>query len=1709
MPFPATVATAASHATRGGGGDDKRLRLPPILQSGSSGSQRQQQQGGSSSRDLSRPASSRRSGGPTTAAGAAAPTAAAATGRPVAPSAADMKRNAVWARVLRVRAHGRDALRSDGDVPAALRELTKVLALQGTTPGGLLDPVGSNSKGLLPPGTPSVEPAWVCAEEIVGLANREAVRCGATAEPAEEGNRFFREALKLVYSEGCDGELAEDDLGIFGRDKEEGGGAVGGRTGGSAKGKRPATSSRKAAGPDYFQSNPQLRPHLCAVVLNNIAVQMRANGAPLPKVLRLLREALLRTASVMATAVLYNIAATLAAMGQLEAALAGANTCVELCGAYLLVDPRGEEETPLLAAEVADSYTTFVVAVAGRMIAAQLLTATLCTYPAVVPPDSGAEAHHCRAAVACAGRYLPGTHPLHRRCAARLAAAEARAADPTLWINGGGDEEADRGLLPPPPPQVALMAALIDFPYSPSPMMSEAPLAADEAPIAAFVVSPTSSCAGGGGAAAGGGVGMAAGPVFASVRLSRMLLLWGATKLPVRVRAYLKRAAGLVAKAEKDDEHRAKLAAAAALASRARKPTGKAATSGGRRVRSPTTGYPSNGEFPDLPDDGSRPETPAAPAEAAPVPLIVTGIPRPAFNRYHALKHSAMGYLDRETALADQHQGGDGYDDDEEQVTPMTARLRAQQGGLHSAASTHPTVGSRRRPSTATTIPIGSYGPADGSGAETASYDWESAQLRKRRMSALYYAAHGTNSANNTDIPAVASTSAVGGGAGLGAAPASTAPFLQGQLTVVKSVQHVRAMDSELLRYSRLVVDTVPEVRYAAARAIQRGYRCHLAYLLVRRMAAAAEVERLRGEAGHTALRAYRDYRACAPAKAELRRLRAAHELMLRVALVQRYLYERRSVEEWGVRCLALHRRLLEEKRQRELEQASALRLQAWWRMTLAQRQLWRARGAVHTLQCAWRCCRARMELAHRRVLKRIAYENFLAVHRPDIIYIQRWFLACVARRAVAGLLEGKQRAAAAHLDSIEAAFTRDMGRLAPRLAEAGAAMERVLSVLHGARSRRRARGLHAALLRIKACLEAWVHRTRGLEMLDRLRRARGRARLLQSRREEVLDATLLLQGAARRWLHRRELAAAAAAQAVLDSHASTIQAAYRAYVQRAAGGSAAAWRVRERLQRETATMALMRVHSATLIQATYRMHRTRTATRDYLQFMLVDRHAMARRIQGAWHRYTGRRAAGQLRARTEARAARQADGFYRVSVIRTQSVVRMFLARSRFARLWAANDEEDNNSGAAVASRLWYSPHQRFAAARAVQTAWRAYAARCYATQVRLATAHFAAERTGREALHGYATIIQKIARRWLAARRVRKLAEEANRPVATPLEPRPPRPMRAVTSAGVAAGGGGGYRRPQAAVSRPATTGSGEVHGEGAAFMACAATTSDSAAVILAVIEQSRPGTAGAAPVGVHRTGSVRSQSASRSRDSGELSDFRLATIELRMAAPPVTLSRPSTGILSRATPRLWGTGSITAVGGTAVDEACRAATAAAVERPGPVCLSRPRMPESSPPPASSQPASLPFCHSEENEETNEEEELVLTGRQPFTALLPTQVPPRDTSMSLISRGMAPRVSKSATPQEGPLSGTASLAATEVDLTTEMTRTTTAAVAITRVEAAGRRGSASQRSAFPPAESYTAQQHAAALAIQTLWRGYLVRCEYEYYYEEYEEEV
>ncbi|KAK7195024.1 IQ calmodulin-binding motif containing protein [Novymonas esmeraldas] len=1259
----------------------------------------------------------------------------------------------------------------------------------------------------------AVEVVQRLAEVCTTIANNAGLRCSSAAEPIQTQEAFFQVAMRYLVTG-----TTED---LFPEWSPAATAAVAVAPSGSRsphpppphhQRRRQRTRStaapqsaadppscfpgarRSKAGSSDQQSPPQppiVRRLLRCAVRVNAAVCL-GDGATQGGQARAIYELLKAVAEsdgVWGMAALYNLAVAFVRAGSYDDAAEAVARFMELSWYYLQWAEKVQGEAAAAAAAAAAAVTadmdesvgdgngdSIILSVAAAVHAHAALQLTrghqfIAAMAAWCEPHSPVELYHCELACACAARYLGATADVTLDCQRRFAAAQARAA---AGLRAAAEVGVPTAAEQAPPPLL--------LPYvTQELLLSSAPAAGAPSPTRAALSTITMHT------------------LVEALATTATL----AASLPAEVRAYVREvqkgsstkywaSAALSAGAPPPFLSAAVAAAAAApvppvllvLLSHgedgegvwARQPSWMPLSTRGeavddvagpieRLVSAATAAGASCASTlalssPRRSATAASSATAAAPAEltphresragsgatspskpSRPAPLFVTTMPSSAYDRYRQLRDGIVARLESAEHLMEQPDAGDG-------APPLS---------LASETGASARGGSASSRSTATS--------ATPSGGASVAFS------RGRRVTALFLGVSSAAATTPATSPALEHRGAELPGALLAFDDggndddvySTTASAAAAAITLDPTLLAVPVRPSELLRqldretearYSRLVADPLADLQRLAATHMQAWWRTQQARH-VRRQRAEAVATRLRCDAAAFRIQwCYRCWRERVPARAELLRRRAERERLRCCTVVQAFVRQHASVNVWGRACVVWYKALVVQREEEERNAAAAVTLQSWWRMHTARRLLCVSLAAARRLQCAWRCTQARRELRARRVHRRLAQEQWRHERLPQIVFVQRWWRATRALQAVGDLLAQKQRAVQEYLAAQESGYDAAMGALLRSCDGVEAAMRCVLGVLAGARDRRRLAGLAAhALVRRRAVLR-YVLLWCGHQQLQRLREDRAASLALRRRREEVAVATVKLQRWVRAWLPRRREVHQRARDEYLGAHARTIQTAFRHHRARRGLASGRAQRCRLGAERQRAE----RQHeAATRIQATWRMHRTRAEMYELFKFMLKDRHDYATAVQRRWRGHYARAVlAPQHEARVTQREARvQQQAVLHCAAVRVQSFYRMYRVRAQLRRV-----------GVSLPCTLMY----RVAAARLIQTRWRAYAAHQRVFRLRQQRAYELKQAQAQEALHAYATRIQAVARSYLV--------RQGRLPVAAPSQPPPPSP-------------------------------------------------------------------------------------------------------------------------------------------------------------------------------------------------------------------------------------------------------------------------------------------------------------------------------------------
>ncbi|CBZ28636.1 conserved hypothetical protein [Leishmania mexicana MHOM/GT/2001/U1103] len=1291
-------------------------------------------------------------------------------------------------------------LQSVQDFQAASKTRSSRRGALGSTASGRTSQAAPQPGGT---GAPwAVTTAQRLAEVYTSIANNAGVRCNTAAEPIHVQEAYFQAAMRYVVRSST-----ED---LFSEWTAEGAAATSERRlphpppqqrprrhPVRSAVRRPArelpscfASSRPSKSKDGDPQQPQepmiVRRLLRCAVRTNAAVCLGDSATPggQARIIYELLKSLAESMGVWSMALLYNLAVAFLRLGSYDDAAEAIARFMEVSWYYLewAEHLHGTDDGGSVASVAAAVHTHAAL----QLIRGHHFIAAMAAW---CEPQGPMELYHCELASACAEHYLSRSDRAQRRCQRRLAAAQARA------TAGAGTTEVHTVAAADGPPTPLMLPYVTQDLVLTCPSSTTAALTGDAAPITvtmhllveALVTSSSLSASlpaevrayvreaqKGGSLRYWAGMALRAGasPPFLSATVAAST----ATPVPPVLMELLSHGeeggcvwAGqswLQSLARRDAEDdpsnplcRLTSAAITAGASRASAVTlsscrgvapGKGADASTSLI---TTAPPTPHHEHGVSLGVTSPCKPSKPA-----PLFVTTLPKSAYNRYRRLREGIVTQLEN-AEQTEQREAG---------VVEAAGPLSLDDDG--EGAVRAESADSRF---TATSKML----PADAAAARS----------RRRRMTALFVGA------SSTVTSPVASLSREGQGddaSGVfGLLEEEAIEHYDARSTVTTIVPDpmllaVPVRPSELLRqldletearYSRLVADPLADLQRVASTRVQAWWRMQLAREALRRRAADVEMCLRRDAAAALIQTGYRHWRERAPAVAELHRLRAHRERVRCVTILQAFVQQRASVEVWGRTCLVWYQALVV---QRELERrrvAATITLQSWWRMHMARRQLRNSVTAVIRLQCLWRCKVARRELRTRRVHRRLMQEQWRRERVPQIIFVQRWWRACCARWAVGNLLCQRRRAVEEYLTGQESEYEAVMRTKLRSVDNVEAAMRCVLAVLAGSRDRRQLAQIAKHARVRQRTVHTFVLLWRGREELQQLRRDRAAALALQRRREEVAVATVTLQSWARLWLPHRRATRERANRAYLQAHALKICDAFRHHRARQALVNG---RTERRMLGVARRLADARNDAATRIQSTWRMYRTQRELFDLVQFMLRDRHRYATAVQRRWRGHYARAVLAPQREEyaMEREACLQHRAVLHCAATRVQSFYRMYRVRIQLLRL-----------GVLLQPTSMY----RIAAARRIQTCWRAYAAHRRVFWLRLQRSYALKLAHSQEALHAYATLIQAAARSYLVrCGRVPQPepALEAVAPATTAtklLIPRPPSMHRACAAA------------------------------------------------------------------------------------------------------------------------------------------------------------------------------------------------------------------------------------------------------------------------------------------------------------------------------------
>ncbi|CAG9577377.1 conserved hypothetical protein [Leishmania major strain Friedlin] len=1201
------------------------------------------------------------------------------------------------------------------------------------------------------------------AEVYTSIANNAGVQCNTAAEPIHVQEAYFQAAMRYLVKSST-----ED---LFSEWTAEGAAATSEkRLPHPPPQQRPRRypvrsavrpparelpscfpSSRPSKSKDGDQQQPQqpaiVRRLLRCAVRTNAAVCLGDSATPggQARIIYELLKALAESVGVWSMALLYNLAVSFLRVGSYDDAAEAIARFMEVSWYYL------EWAEHLQSTEDGGSVASVAAAVhthaALQLIRGHHFIAAMAAW---CEPQGPMEVYHCELASACAEHYLSRSDRAQRRCQRRLAAAQARA------TTGASATEAHTVAAADGPPSPLMLPYVTQDLILSCPSFTREAVTGDVGSITvmmhllveALVASSSLSAS-------------LPAEVRAYVRevqkgesmryWARMALRAGAsppflsaavaastaTPVPPVLTALLShceegecvwaRQSWLQSLARRDAEDDASSPlwplTSAAIPARASRASAAASSSPCRDVAPGKVADASTSLITTAPPTPHHEHgvslgatSPCKPSK--PAPLFVTTLPKSAYSRYRRLREGIVAQLENAEQTAQREA------DVFEAAGPLSV------GGDDADAVRAESANSR---STATSTIL----PADAAAAPS----------RRQRVTALLVGASSTV----TSPAASLSREGHGGDAtglfGLLEEEATEHHDLRSVATTIvldPTLLAVPVRPSELLRqldletearYSRLVADPLADLQRVASTRVQAWWRMQLAREALRRRAADVEMYLRRDAAASLIQTGYRHWKERAPAKAELHRLRAHRERVRCVTILQAFVQQRASVEVWGRACLAWYQALVVQREIERRRAAATITLQSWWRMHMARRQLRDSVAAAIRLQCLWRCKLARCELRTRRVHRRLMQEQWRRERVPQIIFVQRWWRACCARWAVGDLLCQRQRAVEEYLTAQESEYEAVMRTKLRSVDNVEAAMRCVLAVLAGSRDRRQLTqiAMHARVR--QRVVHRFVLLWRGREELQQLRRGRAAALALQRRREEVAVATVTLQSWVRSWLPHRRAIRECADRAYLQAHAFKIWDAFRHHRARQALVNG---RTERRMLGVARRLADARNDAATRIQSTWRMYRTQRELFDLFQFMLRDRHRYATAVQRRWRGHYARAVLAPQReaCATEREAGLQHRAVLHCAATRVQSLYRMYRVRIQLLRL-----------GVLLRPTSMF----RIAAARRIQTCWRACAAHRRVLRLRLQRSYALKLAQSQEALHAYATLIQGVARSYL----------------------------------------------------------------------------------------------------------------------------------------------------------------------------------------------------------------------------------------------------------------------------------------------------------------------------------------------------------------------
>lgn len=1265
---------------------------------------------------------------------------------------------------------GGGAERTKKSVRAQLAQLTDV-GQRLLAQGAIRDGLGELSKAVVLRAANKAQlektlPLWSAAEEYVLLANAAAVHGAAAAESLEDVQHCFQEALRFLLT------ASPEDQELLGTVSEDTSSAGGKRLVSAVKASPVPPARPWQRQPDYFAGFPELRQVLRGLVLNNIAVQVQLTNAPTAQVLRLLQRALTESRGVLCTWTLYNVAVTYMGSGRFEEATEAIARCVELAAIYCALRDTGSLGEGESASQ--DGYRegdhtlpsphpyspareTLVTLGATHTVLCHHLLASLAAWCGM----RKVELYQCELAQACALAYLSHNHPLRRRCETRLAAAAAAVMQLSADAHHGEDADIEQcaaylqeaGTSAPPPPHLPLLAQAELLPSQPDLTHHHATTSTATGQRTLATVLASSSFVPGPTVYDGT-------PTPSTLPVSALLALCVAMPVPTELQRYLRRLERRTSRVGSTARPPLKWsltgpqkASAEAPAADGRgRPTTPSRVAGGKTVSLP-------------PVPPTQPRKSVAGGAGGPpggrggggASRFARTHPPPGPTSPNDAKDSKKKKLQRVVGAVE---GGNADGEDEprssspqtaggekDRLPPLSSSSRRGSGAAASEAVTTAT-NTAAPPRLVTALP------------RVALERYK--RLKRLALDYVREADHrdpddskngegredGSPAAQGESGPRLVSVQLrPSSGADMRVASSSPAAparaMVTAEGTLATPTRFMQDMDAELLRFSQLVVDSEAELREFAIRKLQRQWRIYSAQLTKHRRAAAVRRRQLEDEAACRIQQAYAAWKARQRARCEVAAMVKANDDVQHVTVVQQFVRQQLSGQQCEERlslyCVALR----ELQRERFRRGYAAKTVQRWWRDVQAVR---REDAALH-IQTVWRGYQGRVALRRRRASVAAARDRELRGQVLKIIFLQRWWRACLAYNAVQGVKEARQAAVAAHLAVQELAYNENMGRY-QSIPGTESAARTIMAVLRGAHSRQELRERHVHLLVLRRALTSWALRVRGRHLFRQLRVEREERRRLQRRREEVEAACVVIQSVARGWLTRQAFQIQQEQRAQRRDAARVIQRAYRRHRLKA-------FVMLYRAQRDAAEaarqVAQRRVHSAELIQATWRMHRTRCEYGAYMQFMLRDRHVLARRIQRAWRVYHSKRLAEQRRELQASWDAQwQLQQLTTCAATRIQSVARTFLVRCALQLQGV---------------ELPPTPYRRRDAARRIQTVWRGVLARRWVHRLGLAAAFLQQERASQEALHTYATMIQSVVRgrilnpRIVAEQRAREL--------------------------------------------------------------------------------------------------------------------------------------------------------------------------------------------------------------------------------------------------------------------------------------------------------------------------------------------------------------